>query len=165
MLPERDVNGRLLPGSTANPNGRAPAEREAAYRKIRREIIGEKEYRTLWQEAFLDARGKRISHVKDEKTGETKPQLIDDPDSTPSSRTAARKFIEENLVGKPIQTVITDDAGGELWSKIKPLFEEMQELDDGKLEQIVADAYAVKERTEKRLRKKAKKPAETVESN
>lgn len=114
---KRDKNGRLLPGSTANPNGRAPREREAAYLLIMKEVVGANEFKTLWQEAYLESRGKKISHVLNKETGETKAQLIDDPDSTPMSRLANKRFIQENLVGKPIERVLVDEGQGEIYDE------------------------------------------------
>ena len=127
---KRDKNGRLLPGSTANPNGRAPREREAAYLLIMKEVVGANEFRTLWQEAYLEARGKKISHVLNKETGETKAQLIDDPDSTPMSRLANKRFIQENLVGKPIERVLVDEGGGEV-------LEDYQKLRDDELHAVM----------------------------
>lgn len=127
---KRDKNGRLLPGSTANPNGRAPREREAAYLLIMKEVVGAKEFRTLWQEAYLGARGKKIAHVKNVDNDKTEPQLIDDTDSTPGTRLAYLRFIQENLIGKPIERVLVDEGGGEV-------LEDYQKLRDDELHAVM----------------------------
>ena len=141
---KRDKNGRLLPGSTANPNGRAPREREAAYLLIMKEVVGAKEFKTLWQEAYLGARGKKISHVKNADSDKTEPQLVDDTDSTPGSRLAYLRFIQENLIGKPIERLLVDEGQGEIYDEYVNLrsdeLDAVMNLGQKKAESILREA-------------------------
>lgn len=147
---KRDKKGRLLPGSTANPSGRATREREAAYLLIMKEVVGAKEFRTLWQEAYLGARGKKISQVKNELTGEHESKIMDDPDSTPGSRLAYLRFIQENLIGKPIERVLVDEGGGEV-------LEDYQKLRDDELHAVMNVAEAKGEEILREARRFARK--------
>lgn len=127
-----------------NKDGRPPREREAAYLLIMKEVVGAKEFRTLWQEAYLGARGKKISHVKNTDGNKSEPQLIDDPDSTPGSRLAYLRFIQENLIGKPIERVLVDEGQGDVYDEYVNLrsdeLDAVMNLGQKKAESILREA-------------------------
>lgn len=131
---------------TGNREGRPTREREAAYLLVMKEVIDAKAFRVLCQEAYLEARGKKISYVVSSDGQSSRGIIIDDPDSTPLSRLANKRYITDYLAGKPIQQVITDEAQGELWERVKEMFSEMNDFDERELNSIIEDGNKVIEK-------------------
>lgn len=107
--PQRDENGRLLPGSTANPDGRPPETIEQkAVRKVLRGVL--EDYKNRLAEALPE-----LSYILIEKAK--------------SGDLGAIKEIHDRVMGKPHQTTESETTHkGEI--SIRDLFDRTKDSEN-----------------------------------
>lgn len=122
-------------GVVTNPKGRPPREREAAYLLIMKEIVTAKEWRNLCHDAYLGALGLKVKYVKGKPKG-----YKNDPDATPGSKLANKRFFADYLLGKPTETIKISDKSNldiETVEMLKRMAESIRLENDDKLDEFV----------------------------
>jgi len=140
-------------GNNANPNGRPPKEREAAYLLIMKEIVTAQEWRNLCVDAYLGARGIKVKYKDGKPDG-----YEDDPQATPGTKLANKRFFADYLIGKPIERmIVAEDKGGEIKEMIDEIADSFRLMTDERLESVVDDMKEHLLRIENAEKKKRKK--------
>lgn len=137
-------------GVVTNPGGRPPKEREAAYLLIMKEIVTAENWRNLCVDAYLGARGIKVKYTNGKPDG-----YEDDPQATPGSKLANKRFFADYLIGKPIERmIVAEDTNGELMDLFNDMYVSIAKEKDDKLDDIVEQAKTFIEKEEKKKRRK-----------
>jgi len=134
-MPEtRNKNGTFAKGQSGNRSGRKGYGFEVRFKKIFADVFDETTIRAACVQLKAHVFGQRV----DVKT----MTVVDDPDSSPTSRLAAWTKMAEYAFGKPIQPmVVAEDQDGELLEVMKSMAASIkQENDEAKLQGIVDEA-------------------------
>jgi hypothetical protein len=130
MLEDRDENGRFLKGIWKGGPGRSTKSREEKYRTVFSEVINSEKFRASCLQVWMGSVGKKFD--KDGK-------MVDDSNSTPATRVNAFARIAAYALGRPIQPILVDSAEGDILAIFR-------ELDNDKLDQIIAEAQRILEK-------------------
>lgn len=131
MLEDRDENGRFLKGVWKGGPGRSTKFKEEKYRTIFSEVVNPEKFRASCLQVWMDSVGKKLD--KDGK-------MIDDSNSTPATRVNAFARIAAYALGRPIQPILVDSAEGDILAIFR-------EMDNDKLDQIIAEAQRILEKS------------------
>lgn len=131
MSEDRDENGRFLKGAWKGGPGRATKAKEEKYRAVFAEVVNPDKFKASCLQLWMDSVGKKL-----DKEG----KMIEDADSTPSTRVNAFARIAAYALGRPIQPILVDSAEGDILAIFR-------EMDDQKLDEIISEAQRILEKS------------------
>lgn len=120
----RNARGQVLPGSTANPDGRRKKANEQARLEIMKEVVSEEDWRRMCQMRKMEAFGlKPVTDANGKVTG-----VIADTNSTVRSRLSVTQFFADYLIGRPITPVIMAKDDGTVTDAYKAALDKFEEM-------------------------------------